>query len=168
MASSTDGFSAMPILDYFTNTLGVDVPFGYVIQYEPFRITQQVTKTGVVYQSAIFNSDDTLFFDSGATEEDQAVSVGIFFENVRNVFGIPSRASSFVLSTTETSGPYRMWNQDQYYKPWESTWPLYGAVPYVMGLQQDQSTGFAWMNSAETFVTVLEKLNTNTFVSFVS
>ena len=102
--------------------------FEFKIQYSPFRIEALSNDQVLV----IVNHEDTLFFESGATEEDQSISMG-FFVNALHMYGIPERANTFLLNTTETQGPYRLWNQDIFDHPWLSTFPMYGVVPYVLG-----------------------------------
>jgi mannosyl-oligosaccharide alpha-1,3-glucosidase len=107
----------------------------------------------------IVNHEDTLFFESDPTNiESQSISMG-YFINAQAMFGIPSRANTFLLNTTETQGPYRLWNQDMFDHPWLSTLPLYGAIPYLMGQADTQTASVAWMNSAETWVDMFSYIN---------
>ena len=106
----------------------------------------------------IANHEDTLFFESGSTVEDQSISLG-YWINAQATYGIPSRANTFLLNTTETQGPYRLWNQDAFDHPWLSSFPLYGAVPYLMGHAATQTASIAWMNSAETWVDIFDSVN---------
>ena len=88
-----------------------------------------------------------------------------FFINAQNLFGIPARAAEFKLNYTDTtnpSNPYRLWNQDMFNHPWGSTWPLYGAIPYLMGHEATQDASIAWVNSAETFVDIFPYNNPQT------
>lgn len=107
---------------------------------------------------AIVNHEDTLFFESGSTLYDQSISMG-FFVNALHMFGIPERANTFLLNTTETQGPYRLWNQDMFDHPWLSTFPMYGSVPYLLGHSELQDGAVAWMNSAETWVDIFTSVN---------
>jgi len=96
-----------------------------------------------------------------------------YFVNAVNMFGLPERAAEFKLNTTETQGPYRLWNQDSFDHPWGSTWPLYGSIPYVVGHAATQTASIAWLNSAETWVDLLPEVNSQgvgsgTHVSFTS
>jgi alpha 1,3-glucosidase len=111
---------------------------------------------------AIVNHDDTLFFESGSTLYDQSISMG-FFVNALHMFGIPERANTFLLNTTETQGPYRLWNQDMFDHPWLSTFPMYGSVPYLLGHSELQDGAVAWMNSAETWVDIFTSVNQKVF-----
>jgi len=49
--------------------------------------------------------------------------------------------------------------------------PLYGSVPYVLGLSKHATQSVAWVNSAHTFVEI-EQMNIDkregSFISFVS
>lgn len=113
---------------------------------------------------AIVNHEDTLFFESGSTLYDQSISMG-FFVNALHMFGIPERANTFLLNTTETQGPYRLWNQDMFDHPWLSTFPMYGSVPYLLGHSELQDGAVAWMNSAETWVDIFTSVNQKDFGS---
>lgn len=109
--------------------------FEIKVQYDPFRI-QQWSGGQLLVE---VNSQDTLFFESGTEQIDQSISMG-FFINAQNLYGIPARAATFRLNYTnnetdpsQPSNPYRLWNQDMFNHPWGSTWPLYGAIPYILG-----------------------------------
>ena len=103
-----------------------------------------------------------------------------FFINAQNLYGIPARAATFRLNYTnnetdpsQPSNPYRLWNQDMFNHPWGSTWPLYGAIPYILGQAASQTASIAWINSAETFVDLFPYVNSQTVgsgshVSFTS
>jgi alpha-glucosidase (family GH31 glycosyl hydrolase) len=82
-----------------------------------------------------------------------------YFVNAVNMFGLPERAAEFQLNFTETQGPYRLWNTDEFDHPWGSTWPLYAAVPYIVGHAATQTASVAWLNSAETFVDLFHYTN---------
>jgi len=82
-----------------------------------------------------------------------------YYMNSINNFGIPERAAEFLLNFTETQGPYRLWNQDMFDHPWGSTWPLYAAVPYLVGHASAATSAIAWLNSAETWVDLYQSSN---------
>lgn len=129
-------------------------PYDFKIQFSPFRLATYHNNVNLV----TVNENDTLFFESGATIEDQSISMG-YFVNAQAMYGIPSRANTFLLNTTETQGAYRLWNQDAFDHPWLGTKPLYGAVPYIQGHAAAQDAGVAWMNSAETWVDIFDSVN---------
>jgi len=149
--------------------------FEIKVQYDPFRI-QQWSGGQLLVE---VNSQDTLFFESGTEQIDQSISMG-FFINAQNLYGIPARAATFRLNYTnnetdpsQPSNPYRLWNQDMFNHPWGSTWPLYGAIPYILGQAASQTASIAWINSAETFVDLFPYVNSQTVgsgshVSFTS
>ena len=60
----------------------------------------------------------------------QSVSVG-FKVFAEDFYGLPQRAFKFKLDTTETSGPYRLFNQDLFPHSEDSMTNLYSSVPYL-------------------------------------
>lgn len=79
-----------------------------------------------------------------------------YYMDAAQVYGIPARASEFTLNTTETQGPYRLWNEDEAGHDWGDNKPLYGAAPYLVGHDAYINSGVAWMNAAETWVDIFE------------
>ena len=69
------------------------------------------------------------------------------------------------LRPTDESGPYRLFNQDLYPHSCESMTNLYGSVPYLTGHSVDGDASVVWMNSAETWVDILDEKD---YVSFLS
>lgn len=80
-----------------------------------------------------------------------------FFFPTEHLYGIPGREYDFDLKTTEESGPYRLFNRDL-----DPHWPrnkteLYGSIPYITGHSTKSDSSIAWLNSADTWVEVLDK-----------
>lgn len=100
-----------------------------------------------------------------------SVSLGFFFRT-EHLYGIPGREYDFDLKTTEESGPYHLFNRDL-----DPHWPrnkteLYGSIPYVTGHSTTFDSSVAWLNSADTWVEVLEMKDVSgmngTYVNFLS
>jgi len=72
------------------------------------------------------------------------------------LFGIPERADSFLLRTTDKADPYRLYNLDVF--PHETNEPegLYGSLPYITGHSSYSDASIIWMNAAETWVEILK------------
>ena len=74
----------------------------------------------------------------------------------RHLFGLPERTDRFLLSTTEEGEPYRLFSVDMFpHKEWKRQ-GLYSGVPYLMGHTSSADCGILWVNSAETWVDILE------------
>jgi hypothetical protein len=71
--------------------------FDFSLQFSPFRIQSSANDVTLV----TVNNEDTLFFESGTSIEDQSISLG-YFVNAQFMYGIPSRANTFLLNTTNT------------------------------------------------------------------
>ena len=151
----------------------------YKIQFDPFRIIQYVNGM----ETVIVNDNDNLYYDAkdlhevaaakknGADEHlIEGYSVGMDFTvSARHMFGIPERATEFLLEETGYDKPYRLFNQDKFPHALGERAPLYGSAPYIMGHSSHVDAAVAWMNSAETFVFInnahLGKRTNNAFIS---
>lgn len=55
----------------------------------------------------------------------------MFQMNAECLYGLPLRSFKFNLDTTETTGPYRLFNQDLFPHKDDSIINLYSSVPYL-------------------------------------
>jgi alpha-glucosidase (family GH31 glycosyl hydrolase) len=97
--------------------------------------------------------------------------MGFFFPETHHFYGIPERAYHLRLNTTETIGPYRLFNIDLNPHLPLSSCGLYSSIPYLTGHGMGRDASVAWMNSADTFVHILNatfKDTKGTFTSFAS
>jgi alpha-glucosidase (family GH31 glycosyl hydrolase) len=97
--------------------------------------------------------------------------MGFFLPETHHLYGIPERAYSLRLNTTEVNGAYRLFNFDLHPHLPVSTVGLYASVPYLTGHGIDRDASIFWMNSADTFVHILNATyrHTNgTYTSFAS
>jgi len=69
------------------------------------------------------------------------------------VYGIPEREDTLALKDTSGKDPYQMFATDHLHAPNEMG-PLYGSVPYLMGLSNDAAASLLWVNSAKTTVEI--------------
>ena len=58
------------------------------------------------------------------------------------------------LDRSDGGDPYRLYNLDVFEYEVDSRMALYGAVPLVQSIGSNGSSGFFWMNAAETWVDV--------------
>ena len=77
--------------------------------------------------------------------------------SARHLYGLPQRASNLRLETTGKTGPYRLFNQDLFPHSPEAMTNLYGSIPYLTGHSFRGDMSVAWMNSADTWVDILDK-----------
>ena len=96
----------------------------------------------------------------------QSLSLDLSFPTAPALFGIPEHASSFALQrTVDASGeplsePYRLYNLDVYEYLANSTFGLYGSIPFLLAHSPGDASvspstvGVFWHNSAEQFVDV--------------
>jgi len=71
----------------------------------------------------------------------------------QTVYGIPEREDTLALKETTGKDPYQMFATDHLHAPNEAG-PLYGSVPYLMGLSNNAAASFLWVNSAKTTVEI--------------
>ena len=76
-----------------------------------------------------------------------------------HLYGLPQRAYDLKLPTTEIFGPYRLFNQDLFPHSADSMTNLYGSIPYLTGHSEFGDASVAWMNSADTWVHILDYPN---------
>ena len=92
----------------------------------------------------------------------ESVGVDVSFPFATHLYGIPERTARFALTNTigaemkELSEPYRMYNLDVFEFELEKPLGLYGAIPFIVARRQKDSAGLLWLNSAETYVDILE------------
>ena len=84
-----------------------------------------------------------------------SVSMGFFFPTT-HLYGLPGREYDFDLTTTKESGPYRLWNRDLDPHWAHNKTELYGSIPYITGHETSFDASVAWINSADTWVEVLD------------
>ena len=69
------------------------------------------------------------------------------------MYGVPEREDTLALKTTTGTDPYQLFATDHLHGPNE-VGPLYGSIPYIMGLSDEAATSFLWVNSAKTTVDI--------------
>jgi len=91
----------------------------------------------------------------------QSVGADFTFHKTKHLFGIPEHASSLALKDTHTeyNDPYRLYNLDVFEYELDNPMALYGAVPFVISLNEKGSTGLFWYNPSETWIDVNKKVD---------
>lgn len=85
----------------------------------------------------------------------ESVALDFTFKNFKNIYGIPEHADDFNLKDTMDSDlPYRLFNVDIFEYETDSRMPMYGSIPFMLGLKPGVSVGLFWINSADTFVDI--------------
>jgi alpha-glucosidase (family GH31 glycosyl hydrolase) len=87
-------------------------------------------------------------------------SIGLSFKlHSQYLYGLPERADTFLLHSTENGEPYRLYNLDIFeHKPFDQR-NLYGSIPYLTAHSAFFDSSIVWMNSAETFVDIFDNFN---------
>eukprot|EP00485_Elphidium_margaritaceum_P008458 CAMPEP_0202694798 /NCGR_PEP_ID=MMETSP1385-20130828/8557_1 /ASSEMBLY_ACC=CAM_ASM_000861 /TAXON_ID=933848 /ORGANISM="Elphidium margaritaceum" /LENGTH=905 /DNA_ID=CAMNT_0049350701 /DNA_START=158 /DNA_END=2875 /DNA_ORIENTATION=+ len=106
-------------------------------------------------------STHTFYYDEGPA----SIGLDFSFVDTTFVYGIPEHASQLALKNTVMSSnggdvysePYRLWNLDVFEYKLDVPDALYGAIPYVLGYNARSSNAVLWMNSAETYVDVMDR-----------
>lgn len=84
----------------------------------------------------------------------ESFAMSFFFHDTAHLFGIPERADTFVLKTTEDTDPYRLYNMDVFPHSVYEPEGLYGSIPYITSHTKDYDASVLWMNAAETWVDI--------------
>ena len=84
----------------------------------------------------------------------ESVALDFRFHKFTNLYGIPEHADSLRLRDTSEMDPYRLFNVDVFKYNINSTMPMYGAVPFLIGIQPKVSIGLFWMNPSDTWVDI--------------
>ena len=71
----------------------------------------------------------------------------------QTLYGIPEREDTLALKTTTGTDPYNIFATDHLHAP-NIAGPLYGSIPYIMGLSDASATSFLWLNAAKTTVDI--------------
>lgn len=89
----------------------------------------------------------------------ESVTADFTFPGARHVYGIPEHSDSLSLKDTrkEHTDPYRMFNVDIFEYETESEMPMYGSIPFMLGLRPDACAGILWLNSADTYVDITKE-----------
>lgn len=111
------------------------------------------------------SDDSTMWEDSfdGHTDKKvrgpESVAADFGFPGARHVYGIPEHSDSLLLKDTrkEHTDPYRLFNVDIFEYETESEMPMYGSIPFMLGLRPDASAGVLWLNSADTYIDITKE-----------
>lgn len=119
-----------------------------VIQTDPFTIEFYYGDTLI----SEVNTDGLLVFEE--EEPEVAVGVDVLFLEAQQAYGLPSHSDNIALRDTTNDEPYRLYNIDRPSYGQYETQALYGAVPVLYAHAPQRSSGFFWLNSAQTFVDI--------------
>lgn len=86
----------------------------------------------------------------------ESIGMSFLFQNAKHLFGIPERADTFLLRTTENSDPYRLYNLDVFPHSTYEPEGLYGSIPYLTAHTKNYDASILWMNAAETWVDIFK------------
>lgn len=109
-----------------------------------------------------FESDFDMFSDSFADLRDdskpwgpEAVAADVRLVGYTSVYGLAGHSDSLRLQdTVHTEWPYRLFNVDIFEYDVDTRMPMYGSVPFLVGVRPDAAVGVFWVNAADTFVDI--------------
>lgn len=109
-----------------------------------------------------FESAFDLFRDSFADAADdtkpwgpEAVAADVRLSGYTHVYGLAGHSDSLRLKDTVASEwPYRLFNVDIFEYEVDSRMPMYGSIPFMVGVRPGSAVGVFWVNSADTFVDI--------------
>ncbi|GLI69804.1 hypothetical protein VaNZ11_014505 [Volvox africanus] len=90
----------------------------------------------------------------------EAISLDLVFPGFQHVYGIPERATSLSLRSTNGAAPYgepyRLYNLDVFEYLDDHPFGLYGSIPVMLAHKKGLTVGVFWLNAAEMFVDVVK------------
>lgn len=144
-----------------------------LLNYEHLR-SQKDKKDNLSQHESFFGAfrSDSDFYNSYTQSEmffqrenyifgPQSIGLDIKFLNIENLYGIPEHPGSLrLLETWDTElQPYRLFNIDAFEHSVLNNDPLYGSIPFMLGVAEDYSVGVLNNNPSDTDVDV--KYNKN-------
>lgn len=84
----------------------------------------------------------------------ESVALDFKFHGISNLYGIAEHADSLRLRDTSNIDPYRLYNVDVFQYKLNSTLPMYGSIPFVVGIKESLSIGLFWMNPSDTWIDI--------------
>lgn len=136
---------------YIKDELVMSVNPNNDLKVEHFRRKEDGNETEA--QSGFWDENFSTHHDSKPFGS-SSVGVGISFIGYKYIFGIPEHADSFALRSTTGTEPYRLYNLDVFEFETNSRMSLYGAIPFVVAHNSDQTLGMLWLNAAETWIDI--------------
>uniref|UniRef100_A0A7S0UX36 Glucosidase II subunit alpha n=1 Tax=Polytomella parva TaxID=51329 RepID=A0A7S0UX36_9CHLO len=94
------------------------------------------------------------------THGPESISLDLYFPGFKHVYGIPEHAGPLNLPDTNRpddplyKDPYRLYNLDVFEYDHNSTFGLYGSIPFLWAHRRGLTTGVFWLNSAEMYIDV--------------
>ncbi|QPG73740.1 hypothetical protein FOA43_001053 [Brettanomyces nanus] len=153
---------------FYRNVLQLVLNEGNLLNVEHYRSRKSEEKEDsrdVLPEESTFDAYNDEFKDSkGDTLPfgPESVAADIDLIGFSHVYGIPEHADSLSLKDTSDTEPYRLFNVDIFEYPVQSKYPMYGSIPFMVGVKPEASVGIFWVNSADTYVDI-----TKTALSYV-
>lgn len=164
-------------------TYGPDLEYSIRLQYSPFKLVQSFNNDEIIIlnDNNLFNfehwrpqiendtinvspyeTDFNMFKDDFKDSKNdkmpfgpESIGLDISLVGINHLFGLSEHASlDLELKDTSEIDPYRLYNVDIFEYETESQLPMYGAVPFIMGVSPDYSAGIFWINGADTYVDI--------------
>lgn len=88
----------------------------------------------------------------------ESVALDFKWVDYSHLYGIPEHADSFRLKDTNDGGdPYRLYNVDVFQYNIGEKSPMYGSIPFIIGVNDNTASGLFWVNAADTWVDIKTK-----------
>ncbi|KAH3670479.1 hypothetical protein OGAPHI_000994 [Ogataea philodendri] len=84
----------------------------------------------------------------------ESVALDVSFLGAKAVYGIPEHADSLSLKDTSETEPYRLYNVDIFEYETQSKYPMYGSIPFMIGVGGESSAGVFWITGSDTNVDI--------------
>ncbi|KAL0212503.1 hypothetical protein RCL1_006129 [Eukaryota sp. TZLM3-RCL] len=133
---------------------------------------------GSCYLSLPSSVGSSLFMDAGTSGNEPLVSINnrnflylspsepgsigldFAFPQARSLYGLPEHALSFKLPhTLSSTEPIRLYNLDVFQYEVDSTFPLYGSIPFLVSSSPSGFSGVYWNNPSDSFVDIAYDTN---------
>ncbi|KAL3097089.1 hypothetical protein niasHS_002805 [Heterodera schachtii] len=143
-------------IDVFTNDdkekeLIISVNSRQLFKFEHFRppTERKDSEDGEGFWEETFKGHtDTKPFGSSS------IGLDVSFVGFKSLYGLPEHSDSFMLRSTTSYEPLRLYNLDVFEYDLHIGMSLYGSIPFVLAHGKQRSAGALWLNAAETWVDV--------------
>ncbi|CEP63003.1 glucan 1,3-alpha-glucosidase ROT2 LALA0_S07e00210g [Lachancea lanzarotensis] len=111
------------------------------------KLTEELTFDDFV-DSFHYSREDSLPFGP------ESAALDFTLVGVNDVYGIPEHADSLRLKDTSEGDPYRLFNVDVFEYNLNAKTPMYGSIPFMIGINPNFAAGIFWVNSADTWIDI--------------
>jgi len=96
---------------------------------------EDVTVPGSKVLGQVINADDSLYVEDPTTASDRPQAVALsFWQNSQTLYGLPEREDTTIILGNTDGLPYELFSIDVPDHWPDRRNPMYGSIPYIMGL----------------------------------